>query len=167
VELEPPRIRVEADDLRQPARFADRAVEGDYCAERRVSGAERLGRRAVEPRLEMERVDVPRLECNGAVVVQLEPIPGRGVPSGESSARRCSFSSTRPSSVTRPAGSTTTPNPYAGASTTQSSPSGRALTSRRANPIVFTGPVPSDASASAQIASAPASTSARSRSASS
>ena len=79
VELEAARARVEPDDLAHRAGLADRPLERDLGSQRRIRhDLVGRGRRTVLPRLEVERIDVPRLERDRPVVVQLEPVARRG-----------------------------------------------------------------------------------------
>ncbi len=78
VELESPRAGVETHDLAQRAALADAALECDLGAQRPYRHHRaRLGRRAVHARLEVERVDVPGVELDRQVLVQLEQVAGR------------------------------------------------------------------------------------------
>ena len=119
VELEPPRVGVEADGLAQRRALADRPLEDDLGAQRASRRRpRRRRRRAVGARLEVRRVDVPGVPGDRVVLVELEAVararpaprgPWRGrrgshsAPSSPSSARRCAFASTTaPSTAARP-----------------------------------------------------------------
>ena len=78
VELEPPRTCVETHDLPEPAPLADPPLELDLGAKRgRGEHLHDWRGGAVTPRLEVERVDVPRVELHRPILVELEPVAGR------------------------------------------------------------------------------------------
>ena len=77
VELDSLRAGIETHHLRRVAVLAEHPFEGDLRAELRLRHhAPGLGGWAVAARLEVERVDVPGVEADRAVVVELEPVAG-------------------------------------------------------------------------------------------
>ena len=144
----------------------DRSLEGNFGAQRvgkRHLGA--VGRRAVAPRLEMERVEVPGLEGGRAVLVELEHVAGCGhrlaparqvderasVPSRPTTARRRAFSRTKPSSscATRTRRGRRPAVRPARRRLGEPQAAGRRATSRRSTPTVLTTSPASERSRSA------------------